>query len=1151
MKKRKHWLRSGAALMAAGWVMLLTPAPSAFAGTTVSAPTQTTNLGGKTYYEITSVGQLEYIDEHQTSTWLSRNYLLMSNIDLSGYNWVPFGSSSISFTGTFDGGGYTISHVTINNKTFYTGFFGYILKAGTIENVGLTSVNVAGTGYVGGLVGESFGSITNAYVSGSVKSTGSNVPAGGLVGMNYGSITNAFAIGSVRGGSASNAGGLVGDNESSISNAYFTGSVSVGSGAKAGVVAYNHGSVSDSYTNVSPLSAYNVKGWSSVTGSSVQSLSNMELQSTYGSGWDFTTSATVGIPSPKTFPTNLNSVTVSGTTGAAITKGNKITYKYLENTIGTITLSDSSGHSQNVSVSPGQSTVTITNGAFQGLTLHYTDHNNNQIYANTITITGPSWGIRSGSTTPYLLGFKPSLTVNPLAPTTYGHSAAKDTLSVTSSLVDGSIGEPITMKYDIFNHSNVSVASLTSTVYATGGAQSINYPISLAGLAAGTYTLHVSAKDTYNTAVYATQQSFSIEPTLSGLSLNQGTLSSPFASGTTSYTDSVAYSVSSITVTPTVGDPGDTVKVDGNTVASGSTSGSIPLTVGSNPITVVVIAKDGTTTKTYTVDVNRAPASSNANLSGLTLSSGSLSPTFTSGTTSYAASVANSVSSITVIPTVSDNTAAVTVNGKSVTSGSASGPVALTVGSNPILVVVTAQDGTTTNTYTVDVNRAKSSNANLSGLTLSNGSLSPTFASGTTSYTASVANSVSSITVTPTVSDNTAAVTVNGKSLTSGSASGPVALTVGSNTISIVVTAQDGVTQKTYTLKVSRAVGHTVTYNGNGSTSGTVPTDSNIYANGSLARVLGNASNLTKTGYTFAGWNTKADGTGTGYATGSTLTIGTTNVMLYAQWRVDPSVSTSPSLPNVLEGTSYSQKLQASGGMSPYTFSIADGSLPNGLTLQSDGGLVGTPQQSGTFHFTVQIKGHTGTTTTKQMSLYVIPTAPTGYLKTTSTKQVVGNSGGTLTAKGNHTTATLVIVSGTFKNPLQMDITTGTVPSNLVPSGWNMVAAYGVNFDRNDTPTHPLSFTLLNAGITPQSKVYKIVNGKLIPVTATVTKGKAVITFTTDPDFVVLQPKPKPVPQATKPVTGFPAFPWAAGGLLSTLTGGLVLWWQRRKKTLE
>jgi len=98
-----------------------------------------------------------------------------------------------------------------------------------------------------------------------------------------------------------------------------------------------------------------------------------------------------------------------------------------------------------------------------------------------------------------------------------------------------------------------------------------------------------------------------------------------------------------------------------------------------------------------------------------------------------------------------------------------------------------------------------SNNADLSNLSLSSGTLSPVFASSTTSYTSSVANNITSITATPTASDAGASITVNGNAVTSGSPSPAIALAVGSNTVTTVVTAQDAVTTKTYTVTVTRA----------------------------------------------------------------------------------------------------------------------------------------------------------------------------------------------------------------------------------------------------------------------------------------------------------------------------------------------------------
>ncbi len=97
-----------------------------------------------------------------------------------------------------------------------------------------------------------------------------------------------------------------------------------------------------------------------------------------------------------------------------------------------------------------------------------------------------------------------------------------------------------------------------------------------------------------------------------------------------------------------------------------------------------------------------------------------------------------------------------------------------------------------------------STNANLSSLLLSNGSLSPAFSTGTESYTASVSNSIGTITITPTTQDGNASVTVNGAAVASGSASASIALAVGETSIPIVVTPQSGTPTKTYTVAITR-----------------------------------------------------------------------------------------------------------------------------------------------------------------------------------------------------------------------------------------------------------------------------------------------------------------------------------------------------------
>ncbi len=202
-----------------------------------------------------------------------------------------------------------------------------------------------------------------------------------------------------------------------------------------------------------------------------------------------------------------------------------------------------------------------------------------------------------------------------------------------------------------------------------------------------------------------------------------------------------------------------------------------------------------------------APAtlSSLAGLSGLVLSSGPLSPAFAGGTAEYTCQVLHPVASVTVTPTASDERAVITVNGDPVDSGTASGPIDLQFGPNTITILVTAEDGATTEAYTITVTRnAPSSDANLSGLVLSSRQLSPIFTENTIGYTCKLPRSVASITVTPTASDGHAVIRVNGTPVPSGQASASMALSMGSNSIEILVTAEDGATSKTYTVTAGR-----------------------------------------------------------------------------------------------------------------------------------------------------------------------------------------------------------------------------------------------------------------------------------------------------------------------------------------------------------
>ncbi|WP_052487014.1 cadherin-like beta sandwich domain-containing protein [Gordoniibacillus kamchatkensis] len=343
-----------------------------------------------------------------------------------------------------------------------------------------------------------------------------------------------------------------------------------------------------------------------------------------------------------------------------------------------------------------------------------------------------------------------------------------------------------------------------------------------------TVTVTVTAEDrtkkVYTVNVTRTEASSNAD--LRNLTLSNGELSPSFEPGATAYTAAVPFSVSSLTVTASVYDSDATMTVNGVAAASGQPSVAINLSVGSNPVDIVVAAQNGTT-KVYQVIVSRdqsatsggsapsMPLSGNSDLSSLMLSSGELSPAFATGITAYAASVPYPVSMLTVTAGVYDSKATVMVNGSVIASGQPSSIVNLKVGTNLIDILVTAQNGMT-KAYKVTVTRGlspttdgstpsmlPSGNADLNSLTLSSGELSPAFAPGSIVYTATVPNSVSSLTVTANVYDSNATLAVNGNAAANGQASSVVYLNVGTNPINIVVTAQNGTT-KTYRVTVTR-----------------------------------------------------------------------------------------------------------------------------------------------------------------------------------------------------------------------------------------------------------------------------------------------------------------------------------------------------------
>ena len=204
---------------------------------------------GQGNYTVTSAEGLKNIAKLVNEQWnLGINITLTADIDLSGTNWTPIGIDyNHRYAGTFDGGGHTITGLTVTGSDQYAGLFGRIGSGGTVKNVTLKDVKIESnhsSGYVGGVAGDSWGTIENCSVSGSVSGT---TFAGGVVGSQWGgSITGCNSSATVKG--VIFAGGIAGETNSgaSLTGCYATGDVTVendgtNNSHAGGVVGYNGG----------------------------------------------------------------------------------------------------------------------------------------------------------------------------------------------------------------------------------------------------------------------------------------------------------------------------------------------------------------------------------------------------------------------------------------------------------------------------------------------------------------------------------------------------------------------------------------------------------------------------------------------------------------------------------------------------------------------------------------------------------------------------------------------------------------------------------------------------------------------------------------------------------------------------------------------
>ncbi|MGO4546282.1 GLUG motif-containing protein [Paenibacillus sp. 2TAB23] len=765
---------------------------------------------------ISTADQLNEVRDH-----LDSYFKLVNDIDLSDYDngqsWEPIGTYGDPFSGSLNGNNYTISNLFINTNTSnqHLGLFGYMLGSGSIKNVVLENAHVEGDYSVGALAGYvQDGIFENITVTGSVYGGSGSVDVGGVIGFSENTILsniNAEAyvegydhVGGITGYSINDTvsdvyfdgevkgihyyiGGLFGIiSDATIRNSGSTGSVSGHQyiGGLAG--ALDHSSVSESYSHA------NVSNTDDDMGGLIGNSMNSHIKDSYATG-DVTGEDDLGGLVGYSEETKIENSFATGN----VTGGDDVGGLVGDNEGGIISYSYATGNviaesyvgglvGENESPATGDSLIeySVAKGNVSGISevggavgYNYKGIVNNS-YA-TGSITGEL--IVGGLVGDNLEGFVENSYSNGLV-TGDDLKGGLVGSNIAGSIVGSYFDTETSGQSDNLGEGLDSEAMKTMDSYVNWDFDNI-----------WKMDLHNNGYPYFNAyQSFITYVSNDTDPESELTNSNAYTLDSP-------------------------------VLVIGNDQNWGM-QGFLFNSWNTERDGTGISYNEGDTISSNTSIILYASWTDNSEkLSGLRLSEGaSLNPSFSENITSYTSQVANHVSSIKVTPTLvaSDSTATVAINEETaltVRSGQESSGLALGVGANTIKVVITAADGTTIKTYTVNVTRENSqnagipslsSNSNIKKLVLDIGEqLDAEFSSDTLSYTRNVDHSVRQIWITPTLEDvrATAALQMNGVNyvVTSGSKSSELPLKVGSNLIEIMITAENG-SIKRYTLIIVR-----------------------------------------------------------------------------------------------------------------------------------------------------------------------------------------------------------------------------------------------------------------------------------------------------------------------------------------------------------
>lgn len=298
----------------------------------------------------------------------------------------------------------------------------------------------------------------------------------------------------------------------------------------------------------------------------------------------------------------------------------------------------------------------------------------------------------------------------------------------------------------------------------------------------------------------------------------------PFHPDTYDYLMEVPYETTHVSFTPTAAHEWATIRIKEDGLAgllvpydieSGALSKRFELKAAGEEkvFDIVVTAEDGKTQLTYTVRVKRAMPSSDARLKALTVDGvDDFSPLFVANRNEYTALVTLGVDGVVITPTANHDKAIITVDGLVVESGTPSGLIELIEVEQRVEIVVTAQDGVTKNTYTIDFTNQnlmeRTNNADLADLKINDGLMTPDFEAAVTEYEVVATERTYSVDIVPTLDDPLATYRVLNDTRELGDYNGNygLALQDGETNVTVEVTSPDGTVTKDYTVTIYRNV---------------------------------------------------------------------------------------------------------------------------------------------------------------------------------------------------------------------------------------------------------------------------------------------------------------------------------------------------------